>query len=411
MFFAFSKSKPSLYIQFLVSEEIKCREKLIICLDKESSLIEAGDQGIKITKLYINYLKSYEIAYKSLENFNLSFIQKNSIGNNSIQRSLKGISEIAKCFEGANAGNYANKAYSLLYDSAISVFPGQVKDNEPYEYIYEAFFDYFEFLLIIKEFEKLNEEIIKTIEMVSPSLQEILQREHIKGKDFDVDNILSLYYRLLMCKICLEDEKGFVEYFRKASEIKFDSAQDTILEAIEKVYDACMKGDEKLFNRNITLLDSILRNSEIKELRSKMRKYQNHEPGNNNNDKNITANLAEIKNLKNKNAENNNNINIEMENIKSQMGNMNKKMNQNFEKLNNLSDFGTEIFKKGTFISDDLINKNNENVNNFQGKVSDRQRIYQIENDEDEENEENHVVILDNNKKVKGNEIAADDYL
>lgn len=450
MFFAFSKSKPNLYAQFLVSEEIKCREKLIVCLDKESSLIEAGDQGIKLSKLYIKHYKSYDLAYKTLENFNLSFIQTNSIGNNSVQRSLKGMSEIAKCFEEASVLDYANKAYSLLYDSAYSLFPGQVKENEPYDFIYNAFFDYFEFLLVSREFEKLNEEIIKTIEMVSPSLQEILQRERVQGKDWDIDNILSLYYKLLICKICLEDEKGFVEFFRKASEIKNDSAQDTILEAIEKTYDACMKGDEKLFNRNVSLLDSILRITEIKELRSKMRKFKKYEPENFNNDINLGKNYIEndfknnkIKDLNNEIGKINNDFNknlnqrtdydnkdfnnnlknnfnkesnldnkIDMHNINMQMGDINKNMNENLHKLNELSDFGNDIFKKATDRSEDLINKYTEEKSHIQNDINERKKKYQIKNeDEEDENEKDFVINLDENKKNKENIGPTHDYL
>ncbi len=65
----FSITKPELYKLSIVLDEIKCREKLISCLEKEYLLNEAGEQGIKLAKLYISYCKNYHLAYKTMENF------------------------------------------------------------------------------------------------------------------------------------------------------------------------------------------------------------------------------------------------------------------------------------------------------------------------------------------------------
>jgi len=426
MYFGFSKSKPDLYKQFLVWEEIKCREKLIVCLDKERSLIEAGEQGIKLAKLYINYNKSFDLAYKTMENFNLSFIQTGSLGNNAVQKSLKGMSEVAKCFSEQGANDFADKTYYNLFDTAINLFPGQVKENEPYEFIYNAFFDYFENLIIKKEFEQMLSDVLKLIEVVSPSKEQILQRENVLGKENNIDNILPIYYKLLISCICMEDPIKFDTYWKNANEIKSDSTHEIILDGLRDIYEACLNGDEKNFNKNLTFLDSVLRISEIREFRSIMKKYKINQPEDLK--KSPEAESKENINWKNNNfyrekensrifrksdknfEEKNYETKIELQNINKEMQNINKDIDTNLQKLNELHDFGQE-FKKLTNTSSDLIHRQTEEISQIQQSAIERQKKYQIKEEEEEENEKDHIVNLDKQKNIQENLIPSHDYL
>ncbi len=445
-FFGFSKSKPDLYKQSLVMEEAVCREKLIVCYDKESSLSDAGEQGIKLAKLYINYLRSFDLAYRTMENFNMSLIQSSSVsGNNNIQRALKGISEIAKCFtEQQDAADNANKTYLYLFETACSVFPGQVKENEPYEYIYTAFADYFDSLITRKEFEMLLRDVLKVIELVSPSNAQLLQRESVMGKDNEIENILKLYYKVLVCCVCMEDQEKFDFYASQANELKSDCTHGIILDSLREVFAACLNGEEKSYNRNSSILDSILSIPEAKELRSIMRKYKKYEredeaPKSVQNtvkyaDKYFDNNYKEKPNEFVAASSNSNIRNlaaverIDLGNIKGQMQNINKGFNQNFEKLNQLNDIGQE-FKKLNNTNADLMRRHtgettqiklqNQNLNHQQPQpdVNERQKKYQInEEDEEQQEEKNFVVNLDhegnhNEQQKLDNKSPVYDYL
>lgn len=466
-FFGFSKTKPIIYRDSLALEEAKCREKLIICLQKVGSLKDAGDQGVKLAKIYVAFLSDFDAGYKTMENFNMDFVQSNSLNNNTIQRSLKGILEIAKDFYCANALKHAEKAYTLLYETAYSVFPGQAKSSEPYEYIYEGFYAYFEYLVSIKEHEKCMSEILKTLELISPSKEQLLMREEVLGKEANLDVILTHYYKLMLVCIFLEDTEKLDQNYRMAQEISQDSTQQMILDRIRDIYNNCLNSDEKKFVDNLKLLNIILNPTEVKELRGVLRRYKrvdfpSEDNANNSNTIDINKN-----NLNNANANKNNffnsnnnnnsipynilNQNIELKkekidtnfgmtsssintpqiirkgeenlnaiknsnNLAKDLGNMLGNQNQNFQNLNKLNDM-TDNFRKIASNSSEGFLINNKNIKDFQQEIT-NQRIkkYEVQDEDDEEEDENikdFVVILDEDKKklAKEAKVDADDYL
>ena len=403
-FFGFSNSKPALYKEILVIEEAKCREKLIVCLDKERSLIEAGEQGFKLANIYINFFRSFDLAYKTMENFNLSFIQSSSIGNNAVKRSLKNISEIAISFAKQGADDYTEKTYAYLFDTAFSVFPGQVKENEPYEYLYKAFADYFDSLILKKEFEQLLKDILKTIELVSPTKEQLFQKESVMGKDSDIDNIINLHFKLIICCACMEDQEKFEAYWSEANELKSDSTHTDILDALRDIFSACMNGEEKNFERNLKIVESISSIAEGKELRSIMKKYKKYQR-----EDEVPKSLGDgylgdeiteqqqFRKQKENLAEKNFEAKIELKDMSKQIQNLNKGLNANFEKLNHLDDFGHE-FKKLSNTSSDLIHRHTEEINHIQPSLNDRQKKYEIKEEDEENEEKDFVVNLDNHE-------------
>lgn len=276
-FLGLSKKYPHVYKDKLALEEVKCREKLISCLHKVGSFKDAGDQGIKLAKLYIRYVFDLDCAYKTMQNFTMDLIQTNSLNNNTLQRCLKGIAELAKDFYEVNAFKHAEKSYNLLFNTAFSAFPGQAKSNEPYHYIYEAFYIYFDYLITIREHDKCIREIIKAIELISPTNEQLSLKTNILGKENDLDAILTFYYKLLAIFISLEDEERFNQFFQKAQEMRQDSTQQLILDKLKEAYNICLKGDEIKFIEIIKFLSLVLDPVETTELRGIMKKYKKYD--------------------------------------------------------------------------------------------------------------------------------------
>ena len=285
MFFGFSKTNPQIYKNNLVKEEIDCREKLLICLEKESSLIDEGAEGVKLANIYINVLKNYDMGIKTMNNFNKCFIYTNKCSNNTLQRSLKNISLLSKNMLDENELEYAEKGYKLLYETATDIFPGQIRENEPYEYIYSAFYDYFEYLIIIKKYEECYEEIINCI-------------KNISDQEKNVDHIITKYYKLLVISIILEDEIKFNTNFEIANQMKMDSCHDTVLDALKEIFEATKEGDEIKFREQLFLLQTVLNNSEIKAMRIILKKNVKYEPENKDEKKMQTFNVEQNNNLK-----------------------------------------------------------------------------------------------------------------
>ena len=143
-FFGLGKSYPKLYIENIIIDEIFCREKLMLCYEKEKSWIDAADQGIKLSKYYIIYYKNYDNAWKTVNNSIMNYLQSSTSGNANVLKAMKALNEIGILLLEQNQNDWANKNYELLYDTVISLFPGQVKSDQPYECLYEGLFEYFD---------------------------------------------------------------------------------------------------------------------------------------------------------------------------------------------------------------------------------------------------------------------------
>jgi hypothetical protein len=386
-FSGLGKSYPKLYKENLIMEEIFCREKLIISYEKEKSWIDASDQGIKVAKYYIIYFKNYEMAFKSLQNAIITYLQSSQSGNANILKATKAFSEIGQLFLEHEEDEWANKNYQLLYDTIFSLFPGQAKPDQPYEFLYDGLYEYFDYILSKRDYKICINKLLEVIELISPKHlmgeeANIGQNEVIQGKENDIDKILIFYYKILCICIIEENEDQFNQYYEKAINLVTDSVQQTTLDELKDMYRSAIEGNEKQFNRNIAVLKIYLRNGEMKELRGVMKKNKKFETG-------INENVVENKN----------NLKLNNLNQKEQEKEIGKEKN-NF----NLDE------NKEKNISVEMRKLSNDGIPDFENGINkNREDIYRIE---DEESDPNIVKIGDNEENCNDNNWnGRDDYL
>jgi len=315
---------------------------------------------------------------------------------------LKGITEISKIYTEQGIKDYSNKAFDFLYENSQKILTTVNRKNEPYKYIYEALLDYIENLLIQKNFEQMLNDLLKIINDISPIKDQNLNPENLIGKELNVDNILIFYNKLLVACICLEDKNRFYKNYKRAKELKIDSSHEIILDSLRDIFNSCLKGDEKNFNKNLIFLSSILKIAEVKELRGIMKKYsklnlneiieESNEKllENNNEREKIDIKICE-KDFEKITSESK----IELLNLNKQIQNVNKEFNASQENLNQLSDNCKNMMNT----SEDLIHRNTEEISHFDGKENRRLNKYigekEIKYDDNNKNDKIFIINLD----------------
>ena len=396
-FFGLGKTYPKLYKENLILEEIFCREKLILCYENEKSWIDAADQGIKLAKYYVIYYKNYDMAFKTLENAIITYLQTTKSGNANVLKAIKALNEMGILFLEHNQDEWANKNYKYSYDTILSLFPGQAKSDQPYECLYDGLFEYFDYLFSKRNFETCINKLLEIIQLISPTEMELENREIIQGKENDVDKILTFYYKIICICICEENEEKLNEYIEKANSIISDSVQRTIINEFRDIFKSTQEGNEKDFNRQIGVLKIVLRNCEQKELRGIMKKNKAYVPENND----IKIEMKVEKNENNFNMKGKKNFNFEGISVENsvngiEMKRLNSNENMPKEKAFNENDnLNNDIEKLDNSLNDS--NSKEKEVN------KERMEIYKIEDEEEDPN----IVNMEN----KNDNDGADEYL
>ena len=156
------RSHPEFHSCHNYEKELESRQELSKCFQKEESYWEEAKEYEKISKLYLNQLKSPSESYDSIEKaYNCYF------KNHSYDDGIKSLIRASDNFIENECDNEAEKCLNLSYEGIKKYYHVMtMNDNESQKYIYDSIDKYLDFKFGKENYKKSKEIANNTAELI-----------------------------------------------------------------------------------------------------------------------------------------------------------------------------------------------------------------------------------------------------